>query len=61
MIDAHNPDVNSRMALRSDDAAFDAFIEDVVEGAAQNGVTDAELIGDLGALLETLRNDIVQR
>jgi hypothetical protein len=61
MVDAHDPAENSRMAFAADDNAFDAFIEDVVEGAAQNGVTDADLVGDLGALIETLRDDVVQR
>jgi hypothetical protein len=60
MVDAHNPAVNSRMALKSDNADFDAFVEDVVIGLAQNGVTDPDLVGDLGALLETLRADVVQ-
>lgn len=61
MVNAHDPSVNSRMAFGADDDSFDAFIDDVVEGAAQNGVTDAELVGDLGALIETLRGDVVQR
>lgn len=61
MKDAHDPAKNSRMALKASNASFDAFIEDVVAGAAQNGVTDAELIGDIGALIETLRPDVVQQ
>lgn len=61
MVDAHDPAVNNRMALKATDASFDAFIEDVVEGAAQNGVTDPDLVGDLGALIETLRDAVVQQ
>ncbi|WP_268123260.1 hypothetical protein [Roseivirga pacifica] len=61
MEDAHDPEVNSRMAFAADDAAMDAFIEDVVAGAAQNGVTDPNLITPIGDLLESLREPIVQR
>ncbi len=61
MVDAHNPSVNGRMSLAADNAAFDQFIVDVVAGANQNGVTDPLLLGDIGALLETLRGDVVQR
>ena len=46
---------------RSDDAAFDAFVADVGTSLGQNGVTDQELINDLVALLETLREDVVQQ
>ncbi len=61
MVDAHDPAKNARMEMKSNDADYTQFINDVVAGAAQNGVTDEELVGDLGALLETLRGDIVQR
>lgn len=61
MVDAHDPSVNSRMAFAADDAAMDAFIEDVVEGAARNGVTDNAIIAPIGELLESLRSDVVQR
>lgn len=60
MVDAHDPAKNSRMAMKSDDAAFDAFIADVVAGAKQNSVPD-EIIGEVGALIETLRGDVVQK
>ncbi|MFN2422209.1 MAG: hypothetical protein ABR572_00390 [Cryomorphaceae bacterium] len=33
MVDAHDPNINSRMALSAGDEAFDAFVEDVVDGA----------------------------
>lgn len=61
MADAHNPEVNSRMAFAADDAAMDAFIEDVVAGAAKNGVTDPDIINPIGELLESLRDVVVQR
>lgn len=62
MVDAHDPAVNSRMALKADNASMDAFIEDVVVGAGQNGVpANAPIIGEIGALLESLRPQIVQR
>ncbi len=60
MVSAHDPSQNSRMALKADDAAFDAFIEDVVVGAQQNGVPN-DIIVDVGELLETLRDPIVQQ
>lgn len=61
MVDAHDPAKNSRMGKKADNAAMDAFIADVVVSLGKNGVTDQALIGDLGALLETLRSPIVQR
>lgn len=60
MVDAHNPDVNSRMDGRADDAAMDAFIEDVGVSLGKNGVSDQELIGDLVDLLESVRSAVVQ-
>ena len=60
MVDAHDPSKNSRMELKADDAAFDAFVADVVVGAQQNNVPD-DIIQEVGALLETLRGDVVQR
>tara|TARA_R110002049_G_C9149370_1_gene560157 strand:+ start:1039 stop:1614 length:576 start_codon:yes stop_codon:yes gene_type:complete len=62
MVDAHDPAKNSRMALKADNASMDAFIEDVVAGAGQNGVPATDpIIGEIGALLESLRAEIVQR
>lgn len=61
MADAHDPSVNSRMAFAADDDAMDAFIEDVVAGAAQNGVTSSDIITPVGELLESVREDVVQR
>jgi hypothetical protein len=59
MVDAHDPAVNPRMAQPSTDAAFDAFIGAVGQGAAQNDVPQ-ELIGEVAALIETLRDPVVQ-
>ena len=62
MADAHNPQINSRMGNTADDAAMDAFIEDVVAGAAKNGVPATDLrISEIGAVLESLRSQVVQR
>ncbi len=60
MSDAHDPSVNGRMGLEADDAAFDAFVADVVVGAQQNNVPN-DIIAEFGALLETTRADVVQR
>lgn len=60
MVAAHDPAINNRMALKADDAAFDAFIADLVVGAQKNNVP-AEIIGEIGALVETLRGDVVQK
>jgi hypothetical protein len=57
---AHDPAQNPRMKMKSDKAAFDQFIVDVVAGAKQNNVPDS-LIGKVGALIETLRADVTQR
>ncbi|TXB68413.1 globin family protein [Phaeodactylibacter luteus] len=60
MVSAHDPAQNPRMALKADNASYDAFINAVVAGANQNSVPEA-LIMEVGALLETLRADVVQR
>lgn len=60
MKDAHDPAGNPRMAMKADNDDFDQFIADVVTGATQNGVPD-ELIQEVGALIETLRADVVQQ
>ncbi len=59
MKDAHDPAVNPRMAMTADDTDFDNFIGAVVVGANQNSVP-GDLITEIGALLETLRSDVVQ-
>jgi hypothetical protein len=59
MVDAHNS-ANPRMVGLVDNAAFDRFIVDLVQGAAQNNVP-AAIVADIGALVETLRGPIVQQ
>ncbi len=60
MVEAHDPSKNNRMTGMADDAAFDAFIADLVVGAKKNNVPDA-IIGEIGALVETLRAPVVQK
>ncbi len=61
MIDAHDPAKNSRMAKFATNNDMTKFINDVVAGAGKNGVpANAPIIARIGALLETLRNDVVQ-
>jgi hypothetical protein len=60
MVDAHNPSTNSRMGGTADNADFDQFITDLVAGAQKNGLPDY-LIARVGALVETLRTQVVQR
>jgi hypothetical protein len=59
MSDAHNPAVNNRINGKVANADFDAFISDVVAGANKNKVP-AKLINSVGALLGTLRSQVVQ-
>jgi len=59
MVAAHNPASNSRMGGLADNADMDKFIADLVVGAQKNNVPN-NLIGEVGALLETLRDDVVQ-
>ncbi len=59
MVEAHNSN-NPRMTGLADDAAFDRFIADVVTGAQQNSVP-TNIITQVGALIETLRGDVVQQ
>lgn len=62
MVDAHNPAINNRMGAKADNAAYNAFVEDVVIGAEKNGVpSSSPIVAALGAFLETLRGDVVQR
>jgi len=59
MVAAHNPATNPRMGGLADNGDMDKFIADVVVGAQKNNVPN-NLIGEVGAVLETLREDIVQ-
>ena len=60
MKDAHDPAVNPRMAIKTNHADMDIFVESVVKGAQQNGVP-MHLIAEVGEILESLRADVVQR
>lgn len=60
MVDAHNPATNSRMNGKADDGDFDSFVADLVKGAQQNGLPDY-LIARVGAVVETLRSQVVQK
>ncbi len=60
MVAAHNPATNPRMGATADNADYDQFVGYVVQAAGKNGVTDATLIGEIGAVLESLRAPIVQ-
>ncbi|HMK06602.1 MAG TPA: hypothetical protein VK476_03670 [Flavobacterium sp.] len=59
MVAAHDPATNARMTAKANNANFDRFIADVVTGAQQNSVPN-NLIGEVGAVIETLRADVVQ-
>lgn len=59
MSDAHNPAVNPRMNGKATSADFDAFVNDLVTGATKNKVP-TNIINSLGAIVETLRSQVVQ-
>jgi hypothetical protein len=60
MVAAHDPAQNPRMNGKAANADFDAFIADLVIAAKKNGLSD-QLIGQVGALVETLRPAVVQQ
>ena len=60
MKDAHDPAKNPRMNGKATNADFDQFIADLVKGAKQVGLSD-QLIGQVGAVVETTRGDVVQQ
>ena len=60
MVAAHDPAQNPRMAMKANNTDYDNFVGAVVTGAQQNNVP-TDLINKVGALLETLRSDVVQR
>ena len=60
MVTAHDPAQNPRMGKKSNDAEYDKFIGYVGAAAGLNGVTDPVLIGEVVAVLESLRAPIVQ-
>ncbi len=60
MVAAHDPAQNPRMGKKSNNAEYDKFIGYVGAAAGLNGVTDPEIIGEVVAVLESLRAPIVQ-
>lgn len=60
MVDAHNPATNPRMGTTSSNADYTKFIGYVGGAAGLNGVTDAAIINEVVAVLESLRDPIVQ-
>jgi len=60
MVDAHNPATNPRMGAKSTNADYDRFIGFVGAAAGKNGVTDTAIIGEVVAVLESIRAPIVQ-
>ena len=59
MTDAHNPATNPRMNGKATNADFDAFVSDLVTGATKNKLP-ANLINSVGAIVESLRSQVVQ-
>lgn len=61
MVDAHNPATNPRMGAKADSGDFDKFEGYVGAAANANGVaSNTELYADVVAVLESLREPIVQ-
>ncbi len=60
MADAHNS-ANPRMNGLVSDDDYDLFIQAVVAGAAEAGITSPDIVGPVGDLLESVRAPIVQR
>ena len=60
MPDAHNPSLNSRMTGVADNGDMNAFESDLAAGATKCKVP-AYLITRIGALVETLRSQIVNQ
>lgn len=61
MVTAHNPSLNSRMGTNATDANYTKFEGYVGAAAVQNGVAaNTQLYADVVAVLESLRDPIVQ-
>jgi hypothetical protein len=60
MSDAHNPNVNPRIAAAVTTGAFSEFLNDVAAGATQVGVSNM-LIGQVAARLETVETSVVNQ
>jgi hypothetical protein len=60
MVAAHDPAQNPRMGVKSTNADYDRFIGFVGVAAGKNGVTNTAIIGEVVAVLESIRAPIVQ-
>ncbi|OYQ46473.1 MULTISPECIES: hypothetical protein [Flavobacterium] len=61
MVAAHNPAQNPRMGTTSSNADYDKFVGYVGAAAIENGVpANSDLFNDVVAVLESLRDPIVQ-
>jgi hypothetical protein len=60
MVAAHDPAQNSRMNGKANAADFDRFVADLVIGAKKVGLSD-DLIGRVGAVVNTTKGDVVQK
>ena len=60
MVAAHDPAQNPRINNKVDNAAFDAFVADLVTGAKKNGLSD-QLIGRVGDVVGSVKTQVVQR
>lgn len=60
MVAAHDPAQNPRMNGKADAADFDRFVADLVTGAKKVGLSD-QLIGRVGAVVNTTKSDVVQK
>jgi len=60
MVAAHDPAQNSRMNGKASSADFDRFVADLVVGAKKVGLSD-QLIGRVGAVVNTTRTQVVQK
>jgi hypothetical protein len=59
MHDAHDPAINNRMTGKATSADFDAFVSDLVTGANKCKLP-SNLLNSVGAIVETLRSQVVQ-
>ena len=59
MTAAHDPAQNSRMNGKADASDFNAFVNDLVKGAQKNGLNSTQ-INSVGALVGTLKSQVVQ-
>lgn len=60
MKDAHDPAKNNRISKKVSGDDFDQFIVDVAAAAKKDGLPD-QLIGRVGAVLNTLKTPVVQQ